>query len=93
MRRPIKVIPNAVDSVTGSDISAQTTVKVSYNGFWVPLNDVPKEKILSNTVWKFKFSADGYNDEIFSLRFDWYQDELYVSASMSPKNTQAKDKK
>lgn len=81
-RRQIKVIPNAVDAKTGKNILDKTTVQVNYNGAWTLLSEVPPEKILSNTVWKFKFSADGYKDEIFSLRFDWYQDELFVSASM-----------
>lgn len=93
MRRPIKVVPNAFDSISGRDISDVTTVKVSYNGAWVFINDIPKEKILSNTVWKFKFSCDGYKDEIFSLIFDWYQDELFVSANMVPLDSEKGNKK
>lgn len=92
MRRQIKIIPNAFDAATGRDISAKTTVTVSYNGSWMPLSDVPNEKLLSNTVWKFRFSADGYTDEIFSLRFDWYQDELYINASLSPDKKAAQTK-
>lgn len=85
MRRPIKVLPNVQDAVTGEDISSISTLRISYNGSWVPISDVPQEKILSGTVWKFRFSASGYEDEIFSLWFDWYQDELFLSAKLVPK--------
>ena len=83
MSRNIKVIPSAFDAKTGADISSKVSVHVSYGGKWVSLSEVPTDRIVSNAVWRFKFSANGYKDEIFSLRFDWYQDELYISANMS----------
>lgn len=83
MSRSIKVIPSAFDAKTGADISSSVSVDVFYGGKWVSISEIPPEKILSNAVWRFKFSAQGYKDEIFSLRFDWYQDELYISANMS----------
>lgn len=85
MRRPIKVQPNAIDSESGKDISGIADVKVLYNNSWIDLSEVPAEKMLSGTVWKYKFSAEGYEDEIFSLRFDWYQDELFLTAKLKAK--------
>ncbi len=86
MRRPIKIHPNVIDSATGKDITAFARLTVFYNNSWVKIDDVPQEKMLSGTVWKYKFHADGYEDEIFSLRFDWYQDELFLTAKLVPKS-------
>ena len=52
------------------------------------LEEIPSEKIISGSVWKIKVSADGYSEENFSLLFDWYQDELFVSANLQPVNNQ-----
>ena len=85
MRRPLKVISNVTDAATGKDISELSKVTVWYGGSWQELSAVPEEKILNGTVWKFRFSCPGYEDEIFSLWFDWYQDELFLSAKLSKK--------
>ena len=85
MRRPLKVLPNVTDASTGRDISELSKISVWYGGSWQELSAVPEEKILNGTVWKFRFSAPGYEDEIFSLWFDWYQDELFLSAKLSKK--------
>ena len=85
MRRPIKVVPNVTDAISGSDISETAKITVWYGGAWKEIAEVPQEKILSGTVWKFRFSAAGYEEEIFSLWFDWYQDELFLSAKLTPK--------
>ena len=74
MRRPIKIQPNVIDAATGKDISEITEVTVLYNGTWVPLEEVPSEKMLSGTVWKYRFRAEGY------------EDELFLTAKLSPKN-------
>ena len=86
MRRPIKIHPNVLDSSTGRDITSFANLTVFYNNSWVKIEEVPQEKMLSGTVWKYKFHADGYEDEIFSLRFDWYQDELFLTARLNPKS-------
>ena len=49
---------------------------------------IPSEKIISGSVCKIKVNADGYSEENFSLLFDWYQDELFVSANLQPVNNQ-----
>ncbi len=85
MRRPLKVLPNVTDASTGRDISDISKITVWYGGSWQELSAVPEEKILNGTVWKFRISAPGYEDEIFSLWFDWYQDELFLSAKLSKK--------
>jgi len=40
---------------------------------------------LSSNVYKFKAVHKDYEDEYFSLRLDWYQDELFINAGMKKK--------
>jgi hypothetical protein len=51
------------------------------------INDILKfinlEELKSGTVWKIKAESEGYSEEIFSLLIDWFQDEIFVSASLS----------
>ena len=49
------------------------------------LEEIPSEKIISGSVWKIKVNADGYSEENVSLLFDWYQDELFISANLQQK--------
>ena len=47
--------------------------------------DIKKEKFNSNNVWKFKAECDGYEEEIFSLLIDWYQDTVYCNFNLQKK--------
>ena len=84
MRRSITVKANAFNSQTGKEITRSTKFSVLYNGVWTSLDAVPAEKLISGNVWKFRAECDGFNTETFSLRLDWLQDYLYISASLSP---------
>lgn len=82
-RRPLTVKPHAYDAETGDDITSITAFSVLYNGSWHPLTDMGNNIMFSGTVWKIKASCPGYNDELFSLLLDWYQDELFISANLT----------
>lgn len=82
--RSITLRVSARNGLTNEDISSSTKFLVLYNDKWVPLAQVPKEKFTSANVWKFKASADGFEDEIFSLLIDWYQDNVSISADLFP---------
>ncbi|MBQ1948678.1 MAG: serine/threonine protein kinase [Treponema sp.] len=84
VRRQLNVTAKVFDSSTGKDISALSKCFVSYRNAWTELSEVPPEKLLSGNVWKFRFTAEGYTEEIYSLRLDWLQDELYIFANLSP---------
>lgn len=84
MRRSITVKANAFNSQTGKEITRSTKFSVLYNGVWTSLDAVPAEKLISGNVWKFRAECDGFNTETFSLRLDWLQDYLYISANLSP---------
>ncbi|HAH61453.1 MAG TPA: serine/threonine protein kinase [Treponema sp.] len=82
-RRPLTVRPHAYDAATGDDITLKTAFSVLYNGSWRLLSDMGNNMMISGTVWKIKASCPGYNDELFSLLLDWYQDELFISANLT----------
>lgn len=82
--RPIKLIMSVRDGKNGMDLSDKATCTVLYNGRWMALEDVPREKFNSAAVWKFKASLDGYEDELFSLLIDWYQDTVMIRAELFP---------
>lgn len=86
VKKPIRVIAQVSDYETGKDISSIAKVEVNYGGSWVALRSVPPNKILNNAVWRFRFSAKGYQSEEFSLMFDWYQDELHIGAMLKRVN-------
>ena len=83
--RPIKLVMSVRDGKNGMDLSDKATCSVLYNGRWVAPQDVPSEKFNSAAVWKFKASMDGYEDEIFSLLIDWYQDTVMIRAELFQK--------
>ena len=85
LTRPINSVMKAFDGTTGKDISSQTKFTVLYKDKWVALESVPAEKFNSNTVWKFKAECDGYEEEIFSLLIDWYQDTVYCNFNLQKK--------
>ncbi len=87
MKRPLKMHLTAVESESKKDISEEACFEILYNGKWVLPEEVPVEKFVSGTVWKIRVSADGYKEEVFSLLIDWYQDELFVTAELEPKDS------
>lgn len=80
--RNLLVTTFVYDDETGENITTSSKVSILYNGNWIPVNTVPEEELKSGSVWKFKFQAEGYKTEIFSLLIDWYQDRLFISASL-----------
>ena len=83
MIRSIKIRPSAFDAKTGNEITTQTIFSVLINNEWKPLDTINLDELKSGTVWKIKAESEGYTEEIFSLLIDWFQDEIFVSASLS----------
>jgi len=82
MKRKLNIQPFAFDTDTMENITENSVFKINYKNKWVDLADIPEEDLQSATVWKIKASCEGYEDEVFSLLIDWYQDELIVSAAL-----------
>lgn len=84
--RPLSVKPFAYDGETGEDITKKCRFTVLQNNKWRALEAASSSgEMVSGQVWKIKASCEGYADEVFSLLLDWYQDELYISASLMRK--------
>ena len=80
--RNITVHYSATDKETGKNITGRTSFSVLYNGKWIPLESFDKRIFKTGTVWKFMAQSPDYMDETFSLRVDWYQDELFLTVEM-----------
>ena len=83
MIRSIKIRPSAFDAKTGNEITTQTIFSVLINNEWKTLDTINLDELKSGTVWKIKAESEGYTEEVFSLLIDWFQDEIFVSASLS----------
>ncbi len=84
MRRQVSILPSVYNAKTGQEITNSTSVTIFLNNEWIKLQDFPKEKLISGNVFKVKFTCEGYQEEIFSLRLDWLQDTLYIGANLMP---------
>jgi len=84
-KRQVSFKTSAFDAVNGTDISGICETRILYNNKWVLLNEVPVDKLKSATVWKVKISCENYEDEIFSLLIDWFQDDIIISACLKQK--------
>jgi serine/threonine-protein kinase len=82
LRRNLTVHLRAFDTQDGSEITDAAVFSILYKGIWENIAAVPADKLVSGTVWKIKVSCSGYTDEVFSLLIDWYQDELFITASL-----------
>ena len=80
--RNLRIKPTSYDAETGEEITQSCNYQILYKNAWTDLDKVDNETIKSGTVWKIKVSSEGYQDEIFSLLIDWYQDDLIISASL-----------
>lgn len=85
-RRILTIKPYAIDAQSKKDISSMANYKILFNGKWTNLADVKPELLTSGTVHKIRVSAQGYKTEEFSLRIEWYQDELFISSALQKLN-------
>lgn len=72
----------ALDKDTGKAVE-DASFYVLDGSKWILLEEFDKTRLKTGTVWKFKSSAAGYKDEVFSLRIDWYQDELFITSELN----------
>lgn len=83
--RPIRVVVRVFDRESGKEITNLAGVDVNFNGLWKPLAAVPRDKIRSGQVWKFRVNSKGYNSEDYSLKIDSLQDEVHIDSALSKK--------
>ena len=80
--RNITVHYSATDKETGKNITGRTSFSVLHKGRWVPLTSLEPGVLRTGAVWQFMAQSPDYQDELFSLRIDWYQDELFLAAEL-----------
>ena len=83
--RELTVSTYVYDGVFGKNISDKATVEIQYKNNWKEIAEIPANEIKSGTVWKIKVTCPGYEEEVFSLLIDWYQDRLFISSELQPK--------
>jgi serine/threonine protein kinase len=84
-KRNLTIHTNCVDYATGEDISTQTKFLILINNDWVDLSTIEPQTLTTGTVYRFRAICDGYLEEYFSLRIDWYQDELFITSALQKK--------
>lgn len=90
--KKISVHPKVFNTRTGTvlkmrDNPEDTTkgkARVKVLNFNKYLDDPNIPEMLAGNVWKFLVECDGYKSEVYSLMLDWYQDELVISAGLTP---------
>lgn len=84
LSRQLEISSYVYDGVSGKNISDKAKVQILYKNNWKEIKDIPAEDLKSAAVWKIKVSCPGYEDEVFSLLVDWYQDRLFISSELKP---------
>ncbi|MDE5797915.1 MAG: hypothetical protein K2H73_02645, partial [Treponemataceae bacterium] len=82
VRRQLNITAHSYDSKTGARLTDKTDFAILYKNRWVALRDVPQNELVTGSVWKIIARAPGYQDALFSLIIDWYQDDLRLSVGM-----------
>ncbi len=75
----------AFDSSTGENISSRTNFFIQTNSGWIKAQDLKKGDLTSGSIVKIRATLDGYETENYSLKVEWYQDELFINCTMRKK--------
>ena len=84
-RRVLSIKGFAQDYDTGEDISDQTAFQLLTGNSWTNLDKVKESSLATGQVIHVRAICDGYEEERFGLSIDWYQDSLFVNASLHKK--------
>lgn len=82
--RLLRIKARALDITTGKDISKDAKFTVLVDDKWEPLAPATLERMKSGTIVRVRADAPGYDRAIFSLKIEWFQDELFLSAALAP---------
>lgn len=82
--RPLRVVARVFDRSNGKDITALSDLFVQLGSSWEPLTRETAGRLKSGTIVRVKAEAAGYDESVFSLKIEWFQDELFLAASLAP---------
>ncbi len=85
-KRSLVVHTSCRDFVSNEDISNITKFKVEIKDKWLDLDVVDPALLKTGASYRFYATADGYREEYFGVRVDWYQDELFINTTLKRKN-------
>lgn len=83
--RNLSVHFSSTDAETSEDLTSKSKFMILSGNKWVDVKKIDFSKLTTGTVYKFLITNEGYHDEYFSLRIDWYQDELFINGNMRKK--------
>lgn len=87
--RPSRPLPLEVefyvqDQRNWEQINDKTRIEVLIDGRWRGWSPAVSDELLTGRVYKFKFSASGYKEKIFSLLIRPEQSSLYLNPRLIP---------
>lgn len=81
--KPLHVFAEAYDADTGRRLPSARFYLVE-GGKRTPLSRVSAESLSSGRIVRLRCEAEGYDASVFSLKIEWFQDELFLTAGLSP---------
>ena len=85
VKRTLTIRASAFDADTGKDITSKCNFLVETAKGKVNLKRIKPSELRTGSVYRIHIVADGYKEEYFGLRVDWYQDELFINGSLRKK--------
>lgn len=83
-KRNITVKGESFDLISQKNLTDKTDFRIFHRGKWILLEDAGENELKTGSIIKIKASCPGYKEAVYSLILDWYQDELVLSAGLSP---------
>jgi serine/threonine-protein kinase len=75
----------AYDAQSGENLSGLVNFAVQTNRGWIDISSLSPGDIKSGSIIKARASLSGYETEMYSLKVEWYQDELFITSAMRKK--------
>jgi serine/threonine-protein kinase len=83
--RSLQIHVNALDENL-LPLAKNLTTEVLLTKGWTDISEIQQGDLQSGTIVKVRIAAAGYETQIFSLKIEWYQDELFITARMKKKD-------
>lgn len=83
-KRTLQVYGLAKDIETGKDITKKASFSVLKNKTWTMVSEKAMDNVTAGNIWQFRVQAPGYKTATYSLKVDWFQDELILEALLEP---------
>lgn len=82
---PLRSEITVTDQSTGADITSLVNIEIARGGEWISYNETIRSELVTDSVYTFRISKEGYLARSYSLRIDPYQSILSLNAELMPK--------